>query len=535
MKKFAAIIVALALLPAISFAADTNGSAAVNKSTGTPVSTTGGNVSELSGDVFIARGTTAAHQAVKNEAVTSGTTISTGAQSYAVLKFEDGQIVTMQADSTFLVREYRYEPERKETGNIVFSMLKGGLRFVTGLIGQNNKKAFRLSTPNATIGIRGTEFMVAMANNSMYSQVLSGNIGMTNAAGMVTLGAGQTAYVASASALASLIPASAVPAGTFSQLLSIPVTTAPATTSASPATAAASVAAGGAATSAGIAGGAGIAAGAGIASGAGVVGGALLGIVSGDSASSSSEQAPPAADASATTEAVTKEEEKTTSENDKAGEKEENKAEAADKSRSGVGVTGKIGTLGYGAELNFGSSDSFSARIGLNAFNYKYNANSSSVNYDFKLQLQTVSALADWYPFEGGLRTSVGLLYNNNKATLNAVPGAGGYTINGVTYTSAAVSSLQGTMSFNKVAPYLGIGWGNPVAKGKGWGMTSDFGVLLQGSPKTNLIATCGASLTPTQCNTLQTNVAAENAKLQNDLSNFKFWPVISVGISYQW
>ena len=87
-------------------------------------------------------------------------------------------------------------------------------------------------------------------------------------------------------------------------------------------------------------------------------------------------------------------------------------------------------------------------------------------------------------------------------------------------------------MSFGNVSPYLGIGWGNPVARDKGWGMTSDIGVLFQGSPRTNLTATCS----PSPCSgTTQGNVATENAKLQSDLKNFKFWPVVSVGISYQW
>jgi hypothetical protein len=227
MNKITAILAALVLLPAISFAANASSNNTADISTTSPASMSGGNVAEMSGDVFIARGSSAAHKAVKNETFSSGTAISTGAQSFAVLKFKDGQVVTMQANSTFLVREYRYEPNHMENNHIVFSMIKGGLRFLTGLIGQNNRQAFRLSTPNATIGIRGTEFMVAMANNSMYSQVLVGNIGMTNSAGTVALGAGQTAYIASASALAALIPASAIPPGTFSQLLSITASTAP--------------------------------------------------------------------------------------------------------------------------------------------------------------------------------------------------------------------------------------------------------------------------------------------------------------------
>ena len=203
--------------------------------------------------------------------------------------------------------------------------------------------------------------------------------------------------------------------------------------------------------------------------------------------------------------------------------------------RSGKGLTGKVGTLGYGAELSFGSSDRFSTRLGVNALTYKRTANSGTVNYDIKLQLQTAGAVVDWYPFEGSFRTSGGLFYNNNKASFASNPTAGNLIINGVTYTSAQVGSLQGTMKFNKAAPYLGIGWGSPVAKNKGWGLVSDFGVLFQGKPKTSLTATCGPALVGAACTQLQTDAAAENAKLQSDLSNFRRWPVISLGISYQW
>ena len=182
------------------------------------------------------------------------------------------------------------------------------------------------------------------------------------------------------------------------------------------------------------------------------------------------------------------------------------------------------------------TTDSLGARIGLNAFNYNYNATSSTVNYDFKLQLQTVSALADWYPFEGSFRTSVGVMYNNNKVSLAGLPTGGTYTINGTTYNSTDVGSLQGEMAFNKVAPYIGIGWGNPAEKDKGWGFTSDIGVLFQGNPKTSLVATCSSAIAGTaSCTQLQSDAAAENTKLQSDLSNFKWWPVASIGISYQW
>lgn len=183
----------------------------------------GGVVSDAVGDVSVVVGKAEAQRARKNDAIVAGTVINTGDKSHAVLKFEDGQVVVMQANSSFQVREYNYEPKQVEKSSIFFAMLKGGMRFVTGLIGQQNKNAFRLGTPNATIGIRGTDFMVVMGNSPMYSQVMSGSIGMTNAAGTAVFTAGQTAIVASATTLPAAIAAAAVPAGTFTQLAAIPV------------------------------------------------------------------------------------------------------------------------------------------------------------------------------------------------------------------------------------------------------------------------------------------------------------------------
>ncbi|MFZ5524137.1 MAG: FecR family protein [Pseudomonadota bacterium] len=513
--KVAAIAVCV-LLPAISSASQDTDAINARASAMKSAQSEGNRVYMVQGSVFVTPGKNPAHRVIDSEAIGSDTLVSTGEDSAALLKFEDGQIVTMRANSTFRVREYRYNARKVEDSSIIFSLLKGGMRFVTGLIGQRKKQAFRLLTPNATLGIRGTEFMVAMVDNSLYSQVQAGKISMTNAAGVSVIGAGQSAVVASSGALAAMISASAIPAGTFGELLSIPVD--PSAISApAPAPADASIpadASGAVTSAAGTTGAAASVAGASI----GVAGGALAGVAGSDSDSTQTAAQPVEPAAVAVVQEPV--------EPAKTADDQEMYAE----SKSGTALTGKIGTLGLGAELNLGISENFSARFGVNGFNYKYNANSASVNYDFKMQLQTASAIADWYPFSGGFRTSGGLFYNNNKFGLTGKPTGGTFTIGNTTYPSGDISSLQADVSFNTVAPYLGIGWGNPVATGKGLGITTDIGVLLQGSPKVNMVVTCA-----TTCNTLQADADAERIKLQNDMSNLKWWPVASIGISYQW
>jgi len=201
--------------------------------------------------------------------------------------------------------------------------------------------------------------------------------------------------------------------------------------------------------------------------------------------------------------------------------------------KSGKGIAARIGTLGFGAELNMRVSDSVNARFGINAGSHKYNATTGSTSYDFDLQLQSVSALADWYPYQNGFHASGGLLYNNTQDTFS--PSASSFTIGSGIYTTSGtgpnvLSSYEATMSFNTISPYIGVGWGNPVEKGKGWAVVTDIGVLFQGEPHIDLVASCATS-----CPNLQADAVAENAKLQSSLSNYKWWPVVSVGISYQW
>ncbi|MES1981027.1 MAG: hypothetical protein V4443_01005 [Pseudomonadota bacterium] len=200
----------------------------------------------------------------------------------------------------------------------------------------------------------------------------------------------------------------------------------------------------------------------------------------------------------------------------------------------GLAVTGRLGSTGGGVELSKLYSEKFTGRIGFNTFNYNTGLTRNNINYDFHLKLQTATALADWYPYAGIFRVSGGLILNRNRVDLNAQPNSGNtYTINGRVYTSGSeAQSLNGGVRFNLIAPYIGIGWGNPVEKQKKWGLVSDIGLMLQGAPKTNLDVTCAPGYSG--CASLQNDTAAERSKLDSSVSNFKLLPVLTIGASYQ-
>lgn len=179
-----------------------------------------GYVHEVSGDVQAVLGTGNPVKVEKNQTLANNTTITTGPNSTAVLKFVDGTVIALNQNTSFQIQKYDYNEKSPSTMTAAFSMLRGGLRAITGAISSRNRDGFKVATPNATIGIRGTEFLAQMVN-PLFVQVVSGSISVGNAAGIATFAAGQAASVTSATTLATSIPA--VPAGTFGTLPSVPV------------------------------------------------------------------------------------------------------------------------------------------------------------------------------------------------------------------------------------------------------------------------------------------------------------------------
>jgi len=102
-------------------------------------------------------------------------TVNVGSGSRAQLRMIDSALVSLKENSVLQIKKYRYQPGAQ--GNSAFlELLSGGLRTITGAIGKDNKKAYELRTPLATIGIRGTDYQVEIVPNGMYVAVWDGVI-----------------------------------------------------------------------------------------------------------------------------------------------------------------------------------------------------------------------------------------------------------------------------------------------------------------------------------------------------------------------
>lgn len=134
---------------------------------------------------------------VRGAEVIGGETIDTGG-GRAQLRFTDGALVSLAPQTQFRIDDYRFSGVADGSERGFFSLLKGGLRTITGLVGRSKRDNYRLSTTVATIGIRGTEYSVAYGN-SINVTTGGGTVEVCNSAGCLVLNSGETAYVANAS------------------------------------------------------------------------------------------------------------------------------------------------------------------------------------------------------------------------------------------------------------------------------------------------------------------------------------------------
>ena len=192
----------------------------------------------------------------------------------------------------------------------------------------------------------------------------------------------------------------------------------------------------------------------------------------------------------------------------------------------GFRIAPRISTLGAGLEVAKGFTPTFGVRAGFNYFSYAYDATESDVSYDFELELKSFAIFADWHPFKGAFRLSGGLLINGNGLTGNAKPTAP-VDIGGTNYN---LSSIDLDISYNALAPYLGLGWDTTFGDKDNWGFAFDLGLIYSGSPEAAVTAN-GAG---TSVAGFEENRKKEQQELQDDLDTLKWWPVVSAGLVYQ-
>ena len=118
-----------------------------------------GTVTDLSGSLLVRRADGTVKVLAAKSEVDQGDTLVSEKDTYARIKFIDNGEITLRPNTQFKIDNFTYNAAKPENDNAFFTLVKGGLRSITGLLGKRNKERFGLNTPTATIGIRGTIFI----------------------------------------------------------------------------------------------------------------------------------------------------------------------------------------------------------------------------------------------------------------------------------------------------------------------------------------------------------------------------------------
>lgn len=196
-----------------------------------------------------------------------------------------------------------------------------------------------------------------------------------------------------------------------------------------------------------------------------------------------------------------------------------------DRAGFSIGVTG--GSLGVGPEVGFRPSSMFGIRANASFLDISHDFDLDDINYNGKVKLESYGAMVDLYPFKGGLRVSGGFRINKNRVNVTATPTTS-VTVGDTIFTPTQIGTLSGYVDADEFAPVLTVGYAGGLTKGLKFGI--DAGVMFQGNPEVQNLRATGSLATDA---TFQSELEKERVKFNQDIEDYKLYPVVQLSIFY--
>lgn len=161
-------------------------SASANNSIGQVIFTTGSVRAVNDGEVRVLR---------KGSKVHEGDVVKSSRFGRSQIRMKDGALIALRPGSEFGFNEYQYDEEDNSNNSSVLSLIKGGFRTISGLIGKAFKQNYKVRTAVATIGIRGTHYGLTICQqgdcntddkdieDGLYGSVIDGEVSAKNDSG----------------------------------------------------------------------------------------------------------------------------------------------------------------------------------------------------------------------------------------------------------------------------------------------------------------------------------------------------------------
>ena len=199
-------------------------------------------------------------------------------------------------------------------------------------------------------------------------------------------------------------------------------------------------------------------------------------------------------------------------------------------------IGARAATSGAGPELIVSLSPRLHARLVGGAFSYDTTYDATGIDYDGSIELRSLLLLLDWHPADSGFRFSAGAGWNDNQLKVSApleqlarreLPTSPPLPVD--------IGRLRGSARGDELAPYVGLGWARPFGGGR-FSVNFELGALYQGEPQVELsvdsalLGGLPANVRPL----LDAAAAAEEQRLEEELSDYTILPVIAFGFSFR-
>ena len=102
--------------------------------------------------------------------------VVTGTNGHVHIRFIDDALVSVRPGSRLEIVSYEFQPENPESSTIKFNLIEGVTRSISGQGAKAARSRFRLNTPIAAIGVRGTDFVVSASDETVRALVNEGTI-----------------------------------------------------------------------------------------------------------------------------------------------------------------------------------------------------------------------------------------------------------------------------------------------------------------------------------------------------------------------
>lgn len=134
----------------------------------------------------------------------AGDKVVTQDDSLVQMRLNDGGYMSVRPNTEMVIDRFVYDEKDSSKSNFLVSLLRGGFRSITGLIGRTNPNGYQIRSSTATIGIRGTDHEPVVILNTpgsqslgapgLYDKVNDGETFIRNNGGVLSLKRGDVGF-----------------------------------------------------------------------------------------------------------------------------------------------------------------------------------------------------------------------------------------------------------------------------------------------------------------------------------------------------